>query len=62
MTESELPDDPRSTDDAQDEFAGAPTEPSHDDVVVEEEEGGPSGSDGAQRDAPAGEDYAGSGF
>lgn len=62
MTESELPDDPRSNDDAQDDYAGAPSEPSSDDVVVEEEEGTSLDSEGAHRDTPAGEDYAGSGF
>ncbi len=64
MTESELP-DPRATDEEHDdEEAGAPTEPSHDQVLVEDDyaEGGTADPDGAHRDAPAGEDYAGSGF
>lgn len=66
MTEPETPADPRAMDD--DELAEVPDPPAPDDSatepVVEDEyaEGRTSDPDGAQRDAPAGEDYAGSGF
>jgi len=67
MTESETPRDPRAMDD--DELAEVPDPPSPPDpsrgsetVVDEESEGQTSDPDAAQRDVPAGEDYAGSGF
>ena len=67
MTESETPDDPRAMDD--DQLAEVPDPPGPDDPsagapVVEDEyaEGRTNDPGGADRDAPAGEDYAGSGF
>ncbi|HZA05608.1 MAG TPA: hypothetical protein VE617_13670 [Propionibacteriaceae bacterium] len=67
MTESEMPADPRAMDD--DELAAVPDPPTPaeapaDAPVVEDEyaEGRTNEPDGADRDAPAGEDYAGSGF
>ena len=67
MTEPETPDDPRAMDD--DQLAevpdpNTPEEPSAGAPVVEDEyaEGRTNDPEGADRDAPAGEDYAGSGF
>ena len=68
MTESNLPTDPRDVDDA--ELAAQPAPPLPGDdaevpgTVVEDEyaEGGTNDPAGADRDVPAGEDYAGSGF
>ena len=67
MTESDTPADPRAMDD--DQLAELPDPPLPDDAsagspVVEDEyaEGRTSDPGGADRDAPAGEDYAGSGF
>lgn len=67
MTDPDNLRDPRAMDD--DELAelpdpNPPADRSHDSAVADEEyaEGGTNDSDGAQRDAPAGEDYAGSGF
>ena len=67
MTEPLTPDDPRAMDD--EELAAVPDPPAPDgdsatEPVVEDEyaEGRTSDPDGARRDAPAGEDYAGSGF
>ena len=67
MTEPDAPEDPRAMDD--DELAEvadppAPDDPSAGSPVVEDEyaEGRATEPDGADRDAPAGEDYAGSGF
>ena len=67
MTEPEAPDDPRAMDD--DQLAEVPDPPSPDDPsagspVVEDEyaEGRTNEPEGADRDTPAGEDYAGSGF
>ena len=67
MTESDQPADPRAMDD--DQLAevpdpNAPEEPSAGSPVVEDEyaEGRTTEPGGAERDAPAGEDYAGSGF
>jgi len=68
VTEADIPKDPRAMDD--EELAQVPEPPPPADpslgseVVVEEEygEGKTSDSQGAERDAPAGEDYAGSGF
>lgn len=67
MTEPESPADPRAMDD--DQLAEvpdppAPDNPSADPPVVEDEyaEGRTKEPDGADRDAPAGEDYAGSGY
>ena len=67
MTESEPPADPRAMDD--DQLAEmpdppAPDNPSAGSPVVEDEyaEGRTNEPGGADRDAPAGEDYAGSGF
>ena len=68
MTESEKLTDPRAMDD--EEFANEPDPPSPaepsdgPEVVAEDEyaEGETSDPKGAHRDAPAGEDYAGSGF
>ncbi|RCK68700.1 hypothetical protein DT076_14005 [Desertihabitans brevis] len=63
MTEQQQPDDPRATDQP-DDLPGATAAPQEDDAVVEDEyaEGSTTDPDGAERDAPAGEDYAGSGF
>ena len=68
MTEAEMPRDPRAMDD--DELAEVPVPPPPADpslgseTVTEDEyaEGETNDPDGAHRDAPAGEDYAGSGF
>ncbi|WP_375430665.1 hypothetical protein [uncultured Friedmanniella sp.] len=68
MTEAEMPQDPRTMTD--EELAEVPVPPPPADPdqgsapVVEDEyaEGDTNAPDGAQRDAPAGEDYAGSGF
>lgn len=66
MTEPDTPADPRAMDDEQ--LAELPDPPLPDDPsdspVVEDEyaEGRTSDPGGADRDAPAGEDYAGSGF
>lgn len=68
MTEAETPRDPRAMDD--DELAEVPVPPPPTDpslgseTATEDEyaEGGTNAPDGAHRDAPAGEDYAGSGF
>jgi hypothetical protein len=68
MTDPEMPRDPRAMDDQ--ELAEVPTPPPPVDpsagsaVVVEDDyaEGGSNDPEGAHRDAPAGEDYAGSGF
>ena len=67
MTESETPADPRGMDD--DELAEVPdppqpADPSAGSPAVEDEYAEDRTSDptGADRDAPAGEDYAGSGF
>ncbi|WP_114561567.1 hypothetical protein [Desertihabitans aurantiacus] len=63
MTEQQQPDDPRATDEP-DDLPGATAAPQEDGAVVDDEyaEGSTTDPDGAQRDAPAGEDYAGSGF
>ena len=67
MTEPEPPADPRAIDD--DQLAEVPDPPAPDDPsagspVVEGQyaEGRTNDPEGADRDAPAGEDYAGSGF
>lgn len=67
MTEPETPADPRAMDD--DELAEVsdpppPADPSTGSPVAEDEyaEGRTSDPAGADRDVPAGEDYAGSGF
>ena len=67
MTEPETPADPRAMND--DELAEVPDPPAPADApaqspVVEDEyaEGRTNDPEGADRDAPAGEDYAGSGF
>lgn len=68
MTEPDMPRDPRAMD--EDELAEVPeptppADPSAgSEAVVEEEyaQGGTNDAEGAHRDAPAGEDYAGSGF
>ena len=68
MNDSEAPRDPRAMSD--EELADVPTPPAPadpdagSDVVVEDEyaEGEATNDGGAKRDAPAGEDYAGSGF
>jgi len=68
VTEAEMPRDPRAMDD--EELAEVPMPPPPADpslgseVVVEDEyaEGRTNDSEGAHRDVPAGEDYAGSGF
>ena len=67
MTEPESLQDPRAMDD--EELAKLPdppppVEPPVSSTVVEDEyaEGRSSDPEGAQRDVPAGEDYAGSGF
>jgi len=68
MTQSDTPDDPRAMDD--DELAEVPDPPAPEDpslgseTVVDDEyaEGQTNDPDGAEREAPAGEDYAGSGF
>ena len=68
MTDPEMPDDPRAMDDeelAQVSLPPAGPEPSDGPpVTVEDEyaEGRTNDAEGADRDAPAGEDYAGSGF
>ena len=65
MTDPETPTDPRAMSD--EELAEVPTPPQPDDpsagsdVVVEDEYAEGDATD-AERDAPAGEDYAGSGF
>ena len=68
MNDPEAPRDPRAMND--EELADVPTPPAPADpdagseVVVEDEyaEGQTTDAGGAERDAPAGEDYAGSGF
>ncbi|WP_375424938.1 hypothetical protein [uncultured Friedmanniella sp.] len=68
MTDAETPRDPRAMDD--DELAEVPVPPPPADpslgseAVAEDEyaEGTTNDPDGAHRDEPAGEDYAGSGF
>jgi hypothetical protein len=67
MTEPDAPADPRAMDD--DQLAEVPdppepADPSAGSPTVEDEyaEGRTSDPEGADRDAPAGEDYAGSGF
>lgn len=68
MTESETPEDPRAM--TQEELAKEPEPPSPPDPslgsepVVDQEagEGRTADPEDAQRDVPAGEDYAGSGF
>lgn len=68
MTEPEMLRDPRAMDD--EEFAKLPDDPPAVDPpasatpVVEDEyaQGQTNDPEGAHRDAPAGEDYAGSGF
>ena len=68
MTEPEKLDDPRAMDD--EELAKVPQPPAPPDpsvgseVVVEDEfaQGRTSDTEGAHRDVPAGEDYAGSGL
>jgi hypothetical protein len=68
MTEPETPQDPRAMDD--EELAKVPDPPSPPDPSIgsaptaeaEYAEGRTSDSEDAQRDVPAGEDYAGSGF
>jgi hypothetical protein len=68
MTEPEAPRDPRAMDDEQ--LAQVPEPPLPPDpsvgseVVVEQEyaQGQTNDPEGAHREAPAGEDYAGSGF
>ena len=67
MSESETPQDPRGMDDA--ELAEVPDPPSPPDpsrgsepTVDDDAEGQTTDPDAAQRDVPAGEDYAGSGF
>ena len=68
MTESEMPADPRDVDDAELAAQPAPPLPGENtavpDPVVEDEyaEGLTHEPGGAERDVPAGEDYAGSGF
>ncbi len=68
MTESEMPSDPRDVDDAELAAQPAPPLPGGDSEVpgnvVEEEyaQGSTTDPDGADRDVPAGGDYAGSGF
>ena len=66
MTEPDTPADPRAMDD--DELAAVPdppppADPSAGSPVVEDEyaEGRTNDPEGADRDTPAGEDYAGSG-
>lgn len=68
MTETDTPPDPRDVDDA--ELATEPAPPlpagpsAEPNVLIEDEsaEGGTNDPAGADRDVPAGEDYAGSGF
>ncbi len=68
MTEPDQIPDPRAMDD--EELAQTPdppaptTDPTAGEAVVEDEyaEGRTTDPEGAERDAPAGEDYAGSGF
>ena len=68
MTESDVPRDPRAMDDddlAEVDLPTPPEDPSAgSEAVVEEEyaEGRTNDPEGAHRDEPAGEDYAGSGF
>ena len=67
MTEPEMPADPRDVDDAELATQPPPPLPGDDDAVPGVTEAGDAqgtGGDpeGADRDVPAGEDYAGSGF
>jgi len=67
VTDPEVPRDPRAMDDeelAQVPEPPPPVEPPTGSAVAEDDyaEGRTTDSDGADRDVPAGEDYAGSGF
>lgn len=67
MTDQDMPQDPRElADEELDKVPDppAPADPSAGDPATEDEyaEGRTSDPEGADRDAPAGEDYAGSGF
>ena len=67
MTDPEMPRDPRAMDDeelAQVPGPPPPVDPPAGSAVAEDDyaEGRTTDADGADRDVPAGEDYAGSGF